>query len=198
MLAQFIGAFIGVGLSFVSLYLVSNGDYVIETPPFVCPSDMVKEMKGGVEVETQVCDNTDGTGFHYNFQAIFTQVICTFIFVSVILMVKDKATAPTSDGGLGALTVALTLAGLIQVAMRLGPVFNPAVSVAFTTLDAWQTENPNKIYTHYTYAYTIGPALGGLLAGIFHQIHRKAFISDDEEELFEGSKRGLIEMSHDN
>ena len=152
---------------------MANGEVYVETPPFVCPSDMVKNDVG---VETQVCDNTDGDGFHYNFQAIYTQVVCTFIFVSVILMVKDKATAPTSDGVLGALTVVLTLAGLIQVALRLGPVFNPAVSIAFTTLDWRQTTNPNQIYTHYTYAYTIGPALGGLLAGIFHQIHRRAFI----------------------
>ena len=113
MIGQFIGAFAGVLISFVSLYLMANGEIYVETPPFVCPSDMVKEMKGGVEVETQVCDNTDGDGFHYNFQAIYTQVVCTFIFVSVILMVKDKATAPTSDGVLGALTVCLTLAGLI-------------------------------------------------------------------------------------
>ena len=52
-------------------------------------------------------------------------------------MVKDKATAPTSDGVLGALTVVLTLAGIIQVAAKLGPVFNPAVSIAFVTLDVW-------------------------------------------------------------
>ena len=83
-------------------------------------------------------------------------------------MVKDKATAPTSDGVLGAMTVVLTLAGIIQVASKLGPVFNPAVSIAFITLDVWQTPNPNNIYTHYTYAYTLGPALGGLLAGLFH------------------------------
>ena len=109
-IGQFIGAFVGVLISFVSLYLMANGEVYVETPPFVCPSDMVKNDVG---VETQVCDNTDGDGFHYNFQAIYTQVVCTFIFVSVILMVKDKATAPTSDGVLGALTVVLTLAGLI-------------------------------------------------------------------------------------
>ena len=108
-IGQFIGAFIGMGMSFLSLYLVSNGEVLIETPPYACPGDVVK--KDGAE--TLECDNTDGKGFHYEFQAIYTQVICTFIFVSVILMVKDKATAPTSDGVLGALTVVLTLAGII-------------------------------------------------------------------------------------
>ena len=52
-------------------------------------------------------------------------------------MVKGKHTAPTQDGMLGATCVALTLAGMIQVAMRMGPVFNPAVAIAFTTLDVW-------------------------------------------------------------
>ena len=113
--------------------------------------------------------------------------MCTFIFVAVILQVKGKDTKPTSDGMLGAITVAFTLAGMIQVAMRLGPVFNPAVAIAFTGLDLWQTENPNNIYSHYFYAYTIGPALGGIFAGIFHLLHKKAFKEDKEERLFEGS-----------
>ena len=52
-------------------------------------------------------------------------------------MVKGKFTAPTSDGMLGATAVSLTLAGMIQVALRLGPVFNPAVAIAFTMLDVW-------------------------------------------------------------
>lgn len=83
-------------------------------------------------------------------------------------MVKGKKTAPTSDGMLGASAVSLTLAGMIQVATRLGPVFNPAVAIAFTVLNVWQTENENGIYTHYFYAYSLGPALGGVLAGIFY------------------------------
>ena len=133
--------------------------------------------------EVQECDNTDGNGFNYDFQAIYTQVICTFLFVSVILMVKGMgrpSMAPTGDGMLGPTTVALSLAGLIQVAMRLGPVFNPAVAIAFIVLDVWQTENPNNIYSHYTYAYTLGPALGGILAGLFHLLHAKAFAEKKE------------------
>ena len=129
------------------------------------------------------CDGSDGNGFNYDFQAFYTQVICTFLFVSVILMVKGMggpAMTPTSDGMLGPTTVALSLAGLIQVATRLGPVFNPAVAIAFIVLDVWQTENPNKIYSHYTYAYTLGPALGGILAGFFHLLHAKAFAEKKE------------------
>ena len=43
-------------MSFVSLYLMSNGKLLIETPPYACPGDMVK--KDGVD--TLECDNTDG------------------------------------------------------------------------------------------------------------------------------------------
>ena len=59
--------------------------------------------------------------------------------------------------------------------MRLGPVFNPAVGISFIALDVWQTENPNGIYSHYWFAYTLGPAIGGVLAGLFHLFHAKAF-----------------------
>lgn len=163
-------------MSFLSLYLKADGKLLIKTPPYVCPSDFEVLIVDGEEVKKQVCDNTNGTGFHYNFQSIFTQIMCTFIFILVILMVKGKHTAPTSDGMLGAATVASCLAGMIQVAMRLGPVFNPAVAIAFTTLDVWQSPNPNGIYTHYFYAYTLGPLLGGLFAGIFYIMHEKAFI----------------------
>ena len=102
-------------------------------------------------------------------------------------MVKGKHTAPTGDGMLGASTVVLTLAGLIQTAMRLGPVFNPAVAVAFYTLDAWQ--GSDKIYTHYTYAYILGPALGGIIAGLFYTMHEKAF--DGKKADDEGEKAGI-------
>ena len=88
--------------------------------------------------------------------------------------------SPTSDGMLGCTTIALTLAGLIQVSMRLGPVLNPAIAIAFILLDIWQTPNPNKIYSHYTYAYTLGPALGGILAGFFHKLLAKAY--DDKKK----------------
>ena len=157
---QILGGFLAIALAYVSLYSNQEGVNTIETPAYACPTENSGE-----------CDNTNGEGFDYDVQSFVTQVICTYIFVSVILMVKGLAnpkTAPTSDGMLGPLTVVLTLAGLIQVAMRLGPVFNPAVGITLTTLDTWQTENPNGIYTHYAYAYTLGPAIGGLLAGFTH------------------------------
>ena len=83
-------------------------------------------------------------------------------------MVKGKAgNAPTADGAAGAIAVIATLYGMIFVAMKNGPAMNPAVAVAFTILELVATSNPNGVYTHYLYAYTAGPALGGMIAGLF-------------------------------
>ena len=98
-------------------------------------------------------------------------------------MVKSsKNTSPTSDGVAGAIAVVVTLYGMIQVAMKSGPCMNPAVALAFTTLEMWQTTNENGIYTHYFYAYTIGPAIGGMLAGILANDHRKKHEENEAAE----------------
>lgn len=105
---QLVGAFLAIALAWLSLFAKFDDKFSIRTPAYACPVDVNDAEKA--------CDGADGNGFHYDFQAIYTQVICTFIFVSVILMVKGigkENMAPTSDGMLGPLTVALTLAGLI-------------------------------------------------------------------------------------
>ena len=67
-----------------------------------------------------------------------------------------------------ALTVALTLWGLITLDYYTGACFNPAVALGNTLLQVMALDNENRYLTHYLYAYTLGPALGGLLAGIFN------------------------------
>ena len=47
-------------------------------------------------------------------------------------MLKGTRTNPSNDGALQALTVALTLGGLIQVANHHAATFNPAVTLAMT------------------------------------------------------------------
>ena len=71
------------------------------------------------------------------------------------------------------MAVIATLYGMIFVAMKNGPCMNPAVAVAFTILEVFATTNPNGVYTHYLYAYTAGPALGGIIAGLFALFHKK-------------------------
>ena len=96
------------------------------------------------------------------------------MFISVILMVKGLAgPAPTKDGAAGAMAVIGTLYGLIFVALKAGPCLNPAVAIAFTLMEVTFTKNPNGAYTHYLLAYTVGPAVGGALAGLFAMINEK-------------------------
>ena len=92
----------------------------------------------------------------------------TMIFVGVILTLKGPKSGPTKDGVHVALTVALALWGLITLDYYTGACFNPAVALGNTLLQCMALENTNNYLTHYLWAYTIGPALGGVLAGIFN------------------------------
>ena len=132
---QCLGAILGIFMSFVSLYSKPDDYHIgVANPINACPKDYELDAAGA---EVLQCDGIDGNGFELGVQTFYTEVVCTFIFVAVILMVKGKDTAPTGDGMLGATTVTFTLAGLIQTGMRLGPVFNPAVAVAFSFMNAW-------------------------------------------------------------
>ena len=90
----------------------------------------------------------------------------TMIFVGVILTLKGKKSGPTKDGVHVALTVALVLWGLITLDYYTGACFNPAVALGNTLLQTMALENTNRYLTHYLYAYTLGPAGGGALAGL--------------------------------
>ena len=54
-------------MAFLSLYAKVGKKLLIQSPPWVCPADTITTIKDGEEVQTQVCDNTDGEGFNYNF-----------------------------------------------------------------------------------------------------------------------------------
>jgi len=87
-------------------------------------------------------------------------------------MLKGARTNPSNDGALQALTVALTLGGLIQVANHHAASFNPAVTLALTIFQTQALDNDNGYLSHYYYAYFVGPLIGGFLAGLFARIHR--------------------------
>jgi len=110
-------------------------------------------------------------GFSEDWQTFFTQFMCTFIFVAVILMVKGQHTSPSKDGALLGLTVVLVLFGLINVAAHHAASFNPAVTLALTVFQSSLLENTGGYLTHYFYAYFIGPLLGGSLAGLLASHH---------------------------
>ena len=59
---------------------------------------------------------------------------------------------------------------------------NPAVAIGLTLMEVFATDNPNKIYTHYLYAYTLGPAVGGLMAGVFGLLLKKLHDEGNQRE----------------
>ena len=113
MVSQFIGGFGAMGLAFLSLYETSVTDGTTVPPelvPRLCPQEY--PMVDGVPD----CDNWSGKDdFIFNWQVLVNEIVCTFIFVSVILMVKIKEDhiKITDDGVSGALGVVLTLLAMI-------------------------------------------------------------------------------------
>ena len=79
-LFQLIGAFLGMLWTMGSLY-TSGEDIPTKWIPLLCPA------------------NPDGEiipcGDDRHFQVFLSQVICTFLFVLEILVIKDRVTAPT-------------------------------------------------------------------------------------------------------
>jgi glycerol uptake facilitator-like aquaporin len=113
---------------------------------------------------------------------IVNEVICTFIFVSVVLMVKGKHTAGGIAGLRAATAVCFTLMSIIASTSRLGASFNPAVGISLTLNSFWLLKPAQPYMYHYMYAYILGPFFGGFLAALFHKIHAKAHIPLVDEE----------------
>ena len=114
-------------------------------------------------------------------QTIWSQFICTFIFVSVILVLKgSKSRAPTDDLVLVALAVALTLWALITLNYHTGACFNPAVACGQTFFQIMHLDGGDWL-SHYYYAYTLGPILGGIAAGASY-ILLAGYIPKEEEQ----------------
>ena len=90
-------------------------------------------------------------------------------------MVKGKVTSPTTDRIAGALSICLTLLALIRTGGQLGGAFNPVVGQILTFHSLSHLDNENEMLSHYMYAYTIGPMIGGALAGLFYRGHKKHY-----------------------
>ena len=174
--SQLVGSLLGMLLAAITLCAKVNGELTIpeHRVPVLAPTD----PKG----ENAYDMATDSDGFSENWQTFITQVVCTFIFVAVILMLKGQLTGPSKDGVLIALTVALTLGGLIQVANHHAASFNPAVSLALTVFQTQAMENEGGYLTHYFYAYFVGPLLGGFLAGVFSRFHGPIHAASEDQK----------------
>ena len=119
--AQVFGAFIGILLAWSSLYNNSGSVATIDQTPY-----------GHVPLTSTaiLLPSQPGVALHNAFQI---EMICTFIFVMINLLVKTGKTSPTNDGFLSCLAVAFTLLAMICVAgSKTGACLNPAVGIAQT------------------------------------------------------------------
>ena len=74
-----------------------------------------------------------------NFGGYISETFCTFLFISVILMVKNPLTAVSKDGWYGAFTVGIALLACICLAGgHTGAALNPAVGLAQVVYQNWQ------------------------------------------------------------
>ena len=164
-LSQCLGGYLGMLMAMGSLYVV---DHNIPTAwvPTLCP------INTGSLPSLYPCDYDENR----HFQVFLTQMICTFLFVLEILVIKGRYTAPTQDGMLGALAVGLGLFAIINLDTIEGPCFNPAIGLVQTTYQNYYIDIPGdskNSLTKYLWAYTLGPAAGGLIAGAAHIFHSK-------------------------
>jgi glycerol uptake facilitator-like aquaporin len=100
------------------------------------------------------------------------EVICTFIFVLVILIMKTQKTAPTSDGFLACGSICLTLGAMCLVAgPHTGGGINPAVGLAQTLWAVWNFGTVNPVFYQNLWLYICAPSFGGILAGFVMRGH---------------------------
>ena len=174
MIAQICGGFFAIALAWAGLY--DNPDPKIAVLAPYNPA-------------TDGADNiSDKLDFTMDLNVVINEVICTFIFISVILMVKGQHTAGDRVGVGAAMCVVVTLMCVIAGTNKFGSCFNPAVGIALTTNQILFMGKQHYLY-HYLYAYTLGPALGGLCAGIFHLFHAPLHEDEDVTEQFDASQR---------
>lgn len=140
---------------------------------------------------TGSADNgADANDFSMYIAVLTNEIVCTFLFVSVILMVKGKHTADGRGGVYAAICVVVTLLCVISGTNKLGACFNPAVATGLTTysiiritplLDEATPSASNYFLYAYLWCYMVGPWIGGALAGLFHMFHR----THHEDEILE-------------
>lgn len=114
--------------------------------------------------QTKTFDGQSTNEFTMSYTVVLNEAICTFIYVSVILMVKGKYTAGDTRRIRTAVGVCFTLMSIIDSTSRLGASFNPAVGISLTLNSFWLLKEIESYMSNYAYAYILGPFFGGVLA----------------------------------
>lgn len=146
--------------------------------------DAKKLPEGGYHV-TQLCPaNGCNDGGEILLKVFFCEVVCTFLFISMILMVVKHNGA--AEMPLNAIAIGFSLYLALQMASGIsGGCINPVVGLFQSLFQkmANTTIYPNvpETETLYMPAYIGGPFLGGFIAGMWHKwIHESAISSAEE------------------
>ena len=107
-----------------------------------------------------------------------------------------ETTTPSRDLFNCALACGLVLVILVKICATGGACFNPAIGFALTLYQNEMIEHDGHL-TWYLWIYTVGPAVGGVIAGAFQILHastirkiqnsipnkddQKVFVEDDNE-----------------
>ena len=161
-LFQCMGGLIGILWAYLALMPTQfGGDNTLVQSwiPRLCPT--------GATPEGQAIAGCD-PNLNRAWSTFYFQMFCTFIFVSTILTAKSEVLAPTKDGLLGNSLVAMTLFAMINCSQSLGGAcYNPAVAIGQLVFGVYTTDDADlrKEQSVYAWCFTIGPLIGGLLAG---------------------------------
>lgn len=118
--AQITGALFGIFLVWISLY----NDF-----------SPVEKTRGGVPIREMFVLLPDLPNVRAK-NAFQIELMCTWFFVLINLLVKTQKTQPSSDGFLACLTVALTLLAMACLSgPRSGGCLNPAIAIGQTVFE---------------------------------------------------------------
>jgi len=117
------------------------------------------------------------SGTHGDGRAFFLEMLWTFLLATVVL--QTATTATQAGNSFFGLSIGFTVvAGAITAGPVSGGVFNPAVGIGVLVVNAISEGDGSDL--KYLWLYTLGPLVGGLLAGvIFWFTNRREFHGED-------------------
>lgn len=188
--SQLIGACLGCLIAFG----VNHKQEEIWVPGVarLCPPDMMAHKESGI---TTCAPYNELAGFNM----LLAEIIGTFIFISVIMSVKFYNGAMDV---LNALTVGGTLFGVICLAGPVsGAAINPAVGLVqtvFMNLMNGDSVVAGKSFSMQSlYIYTVGPIIGGTLAGVWAKFNEVALSRQEESKaIAEGNTDQYNEINY--
>ena len=159
-------------LATISCFVQQDGEYtIILGAPLLMPSTVKAQvMSGAQDIDRDEIIPT-----------IIIEVVTSFIFALLILVVTGKKTIAPDLGTYGVPAICLNLWALGYVGHFTGPSFNPALAISQTIFQYWWfPTNPSNVMWYYLPFYLIGQTIGSVGAGFFYLVYESAFPEREE------------------